>query len=219
MFDFKSLNLGKVDTLVDVGAGVGAFLGPALDYFKPTRYLAIEMLPDRAAELRAKYPNDLSSSWICNCAVGEWFERCVNILRTESADSSSLLVIDPQAQDWYTRGPHGMDQAPDGSVTVQTLDYLCGYVHAPVIDLMKMDVQGYEGRAIRGGQATLKRTRALIIEVLFCHHYEGQSTPEEIDWLLTGLGFRLDRWLTDDWNADRSVHLQGDAFYVNTAYI
>ncbi len=105
-----------------------------------------------------------------------------------------------------------MDQFSCDRVPVYTLDFL--FAELDRIDLMKIDIQGYEGRAIRGGLETLKRTRALIIEVLFCHHYEGQSTADEIDGLLTGLGFKLERWLTDDWNHDHTVHLQGDALYI-----
>lgn len=207
MFDFASLNLGKVETLVDVGAGTGAFLGPALEFYKPNLSFAIEMLPDRAYTLWCQWPD----SCIVHAAVGE-FANWRRIGRTTSPDSSSILCIDPRAQEWFSTGPHGMDQTFKWGVEVRTLDNICGCIQGP-IDLMKMDVQGYEGRAIRGGKETLKRTRALIIEVLFCHHYEGQSTPEEIHELLTGLGFKLDRWLSDDWNADRSIHLQGDAFY------
>jgi len=213
MFDFASLNLGKVDTLVDIGAGVGAFLGPALEFYQPARFTAIEMLPERAAYLRHRFRENPADGCVRQLAVGEsrWCTQAIH--RTLSADSSSLLPVDPQAQNWFSVMPHGMDQFVCDEASVYPMDDIHPLPDYKQIDLMKIDVQGYEGRAIRGGQATLKRTRALIIEVLFCHHYEGQSTPEEIDGLLTGLGFRLDRWLTDDWNADHTVHLQGDALY------
>ncbi len=212
MFDFASLNLGKVDTLVDVGAGVGAFLGPALEFYKPSNVIAIEMLPERVAYLRSRF----KGPYIVQVAVGEQSIEDMPIQRTLSADSSSLLYVTPESQSLFAIGPHAMDQFSYDRVPVYMLEFMLSSLGR--VDLMKIDIQGYEGRAIRGGTATLKHTRALIIEVLFCHHYEGQSTPEEIDGLLTGLGFRLERWLTDDWNADRTVHLQGDAFYVNTAF-
>jgi FkbM family methyltransferase len=208
MFDFSSLNLGRpVDTIVDVGAGLGTFLSPARDFYQPNQTLAIEMLPDRAARLW------LLSDRVINAAAGE-FRGWKQIGRTLSADSSSLLTIDPKAQDWFTTGPHGMDQTFVGEVEVRTLDDMCSYLTQ--IDLMKIDIQGYEGHAIRGGQATLRRTHALIIEVLFCHHYEGQSTAEEIHELLLDLGFHLEKVLEDNWNG--GVHLQGDRLYVNTRF-
>lgn len=218
MFDFASLPIGQVKTLVDVGAGLGTFLGPALEYYKPERWLAIEMLPERAAYLQSYFLDQNCGDWtisgdVENTAVGE-VSGAASIRRTKSADSSSLLVIDPRSQDWFTVGPHGMDQRTNafGQVTIRTLDDFCSYL--PTIDLMKMDIQGYEGRAIRGGKETLKRTRALIIEVLFVHHYEGQSEADEIDKGLRDLGFKPDRWLTKDYNGD--LLLQGDALYVNT---
>jgi len=210
MFDFASLELGKVDTLVDVGAGVGAFLGPALEYYQPSKYLAIEMLPERATYLSKRF----GYAHVCHHAVGETSTYDVSIQRTVSPDSSSLLKINPESQKWYDIMPHGFDQYVNESVCVTTLDKLVS--ERWTVDLMKMDVQGYEGRAIRGGKDTLRRTRALIIEVLFCQHYEGQSTEGEIYTLLTDLGFRFERWLSNDWNG--TIHLQGDALYVNTRF-
>lgn len=209
MFDFAGLNLNNVQTIVDVGAGDGTFLGPAIDYYRPSQSLAVEMLPDRANALWSKFPN------VVHAAIGE-FRGWAEVGRTRSIDSSSLLTIDPRAQGWFTTGPGGMDQEfVDGHyVEVRTLDDVCS--HLDVVDLMKVDVQGYEGRLIRGGRGTLDRTRALIIEVLFCHHYEGQSEADEIDGLLIGLGFRLQRYLNDYWSRDHTVHLQGDAYYVNS---
>lgn len=207
MFDFNSLGLQGVETIVDVGAGTGAFLWPAIDFYQPTRTLAIEMLPDRAAGLWKEFDH------VIHAAAGE--ERgWKSIGRTISADSSSLLKIDPRAQEWFTTGPHGMDQVFVGEVEVRTLDDMCSYLSE--IDLMKMDVQGYEGRAIRGGQATLRRTRALIIEVLHCHHYEGQSTDDEIHDLLSDLEFNYKTTLEDNWNG--LTHLQSDRLYVNTRF-
>jgi FkbM family methyltransferase len=211
MFDFASLNISKVDTLVDVGAGVGAFLGPALEFYKPLRFVAIEMLPERAAYLRQRFSE---STGIWPVAVGECHTFAVPIRRTVSADSSSLLAIDPRSQDWFTIGPHAMDQFAYGNTAVLTLDEIYEIARLDVIDLMKMDIQGYEGRAIRGGPNCLRHTRNLIIEVLFVHHYEGQSTPEEIQNELYILGFRFDRWLVRDFKGD--ILLQGDALYVNT---
>jgi|SRR5215831_5037103 len=214
MFDFASLGLGKVDTLVDVGAGVGAFLGPALEYCQPSKYLAIEMLPERASYLEHRFGH----AHVTRCAVGESSGRAT-MFRTVSQDSSSLLIVNPESQRWYDVIPHGFDQYAsefDEDAYIMPLDTLVPKDWQ--VDLMKMDVQGYEGRAIRGGKDTLRRTRALIIEVLFCQHYEGQSSRDEINMLLIGLGFRFDRWLSEDWNRDHTLLLQGDAFYVNTRF-
>lgn len=211
MFDFAGLNLGRVDTIVDVGAGYGAFLEPALEFYKPSRALAIEMLNDRCAYLRQRFPG--VAVW--QGAVGERHSAVsAPILRTVFADSSSLLTIDPRSQEWFGVAPRGMNQFFCGATSVCGLDDILEFFHqGAVIDLMKMDIQGYEGRAIRGGGETLKRTRALIIEMLFCHHYEGQSMPEEIHDELTKLEFRPDKLLEDNWNGD--VHLQQDWLYVN----
>jgi FkbM family methyltransferase len=207
MFNFASLNLGRVDTLVDIGAGTGAFLRPALAFYKPSDYLAVEMLADRAFDLMQEF----HGRHVVCAAVGE-SKGWAPVLKSEHPDSSSLLPITTEAESLY-KIP--MTQHVMGSVEVRTLDDICRLLpYDKQIDLMKIDIQGYEARALRGGPETLARTRALIIEILHCPHYMGQSAPAEIAMLLRQQGLRFDRWLTDDWNADRSVRLQGDALYV-----
>lgn len=207
MFDFTALGPFAVNTLVDVGAGVGTFLGPALAYYQPSVWLAIEMLPDRAEMLAEKFVDP--GGRVLHSAIGEQAGR-QTIRRTVSADSSSLLEIDPRSETWFSAAPGGMNQAEDGEVRVCTLSQACE--HLGHIDLMKVDVQGYEGRLIRGGADALGRTKRLIIEVLFVHHYHGQSEPDEIERALKDLGFRFDRWLEKSYH--RGVLLQGDGYYV-----
>lgn len=207
MFDFPSLNLSSISTIIDVGAGEGAFLEPAMRFYKPTCSIAIEMLPHRAQILSWRFPE----TPVIQCAVGE-VPGVGTILQTKSADSSSLLPVNPESQDWYQIVPSGMDQSEAGTVNIWPLDDMFQDIHR--IDLMKMDVQGYEGRAIRGARVTLRRTKYLLIEILFVRHYDGQSEPFEIHRELKALGFHLRK----SFNPMRSASgrlLQADALYVN----
>lgn len=56
--------------------------------------------------------------------------------------------------------------------------------------LIKLDVQGYEDRVIRGGQKTLSQARAIITEVSLKSLYEGQAEFKEIVDAMYALGFR-----------------------------
>jgi FkbM family methyltransferase len=211
---FDQIDFGAVKTLVDVGAGEGTFLGPAIERYHPERWVAIDMLSDRVAALCKRFHDSIPPGMLYHCAVGERAEDGVPILRTGNIDSSSLLPINPQSGEWFEAGSEGMKQAPTGRVSVRRLDDILAHYEYDGIDLMKMDVQGYEGRAIRGGQEVLKCTRNLIIEILYVQHYFGQSMPDEIDAELVKLGFKFQGWAEEAWR--NGILLQRDAWYART---
>jgi hypothetical protein len=74
----------------------------------------------------------------------------------------------------------------------------------PLIDdvLVKLDVQGYEDRVIKGGCATLARARACIVEANIEALYEGQARFPDLLLAMGELGFRysgnLDQTYDDD---------------------
>jgi FkbM family methyltransferase len=59
------------------------------------------------------------------------------------------------------------------------------------IDYMKIDVQGYEDRVIRGACQTLARTRCVMVEANFNAVYEGACLIDTLCHLLNSHGFRL----------------------------
>ena len=203
-------DLGRVKTLVDVGAGDGGFLLPALNFYKPEKWLAIEMLPERADRLCEIAAASNGAGSVACVAVGDEFGP-IPAHVTPHIDSSSLLEINPESEKMYGYSAGRMTPNRKVAVSMSMLDSLC--IDLGEIDLVKVDVQGYEGRLIAGGQQTLARTRAVIIEELFVQHYFGQATPEEIEHALNALGFKLVRWLEKNYNKE-GILLQGDALYV-----
>ena len=59
------------------------------------------------------------------------------------------------------------------------------------VDLLKIDVQGAELMALRGGEQTLKRVRFVLTEVSFTRLYEGSCVLGELYSFLRERGFCL----------------------------
>jgi hypothetical protein len=59
------------------------------------------------------------------------------------------------------------------------------------IDLLKIDVQGAESRVLVGGKETLKRTKAVVMEIGFFDYYEQQTAFMDVEKVLLPLGFSL----------------------------
>jgi FkbM family methyltransferase len=77
-------------------------------------------------------------------------------------------------------------------VQAVTLDQWRRELGAPAIELIKLDIQGAELKALRGAEQTLRATvRLVYTEVFFNPVYEGAAIFSEIDLYLRSNGFLL----------------------------
>jgi FkbM family methyltransferase len=76
-------------------------------------------------------------------------------------------------------------------VKVTTIDEYCRSNSIDRVDVIKLDLQGYDYLALRGAEATLGRTQAVLVEVLFKEIYKGCHGFPDILNLMIGQGFEL----------------------------
>lgn len=203
---FRDLPLNNVRTLVDVGANEGQFLLPALRYFSPTKALAIEMLPDVAGRLERKVGKE--AQVVC-CALGSSRQRR-RILRSTYAPASSLLPLTASASRLYSMD---LAQRPGHVLETRTLDDVCEERGVDSIDLLKIDVQGYELEVLRGGTRVLCNTRSALLEVEFCPIYEGGPLFTEVLQYMGDLGFHLSAIVGQHRSHDGRL-LHADALFI-----
>lgn len=97
------------------------------------------------------------------------------------------------------------------TITVQQKrldDVLAGMEKTGAYNVMLLDIQGAELKALRGSVNTLKQIDAIITEVSWCEAYQGGCRVHELDDLLRAHGFVRLETLTD------TRHIDGDALYV-----
>ena len=73
---------------------------------------------------------------------------------------------------------------------MQTLDAVAAKLELEDNLFVKIDVQGFECEVIKGGQATLRRAKIVIVETTFRPIYEGQPLFGDVYSALVELGFR-----------------------------
>jgi FkbM family methyltransferase len=202
---FDALGISRVRTLVDVGANEGQFLFPALKYLAPQHSVAVEMLPDAAARLRSRAPASVA---IYQCAAGAVSGQG-SCRRSAYCQASSLLPIRPEASDLYGLDLHQTDPEP---VPMLTLDDICEDAGIESVDLLKLDVQGYELEVLRGAGRILERTRDIIVEVEFVPIYDGGPLFPAVWQDLCGRGFRLSQ-LFGQWRSPEGILLHADAYF------
>lgn len=150
---------GEIDLLVDVGANIGGICIPAVLRGLARRAIAIEPQPTNCQLLRA------------NIAINGLFEKIAVVERAAGASDDELLPMEISSDNWgdhrisNTRAPGLYGEAERTRMQVRSIriDSLKEF-EARTQCLIWMDIQGYEGFALRGAAHLLARKVPLVLE-------------------------------------------------------
>jgi FkbM family methyltransferase len=190
-----------IETIIDVGANVGQFAREALSLFPAARVLSFEPVPEAFRALSAWAATTNGRVTALNVAVGERNGEIQMFKHADFTASSSLLQTTGTCEDLFPQ----TSKQEQINVRLSTLDAaLEGQdLRRPV--LLKLDVQGYEDRVIRGASKTLGAASAVIVEVDIAPLYKEQASFKDLVVALDGHGFRfsgtLDQLLRRDGHA------------------
>lgn len=173
--DFVGGYLLPGETFVDVGANVGQLtLAAALRVTQSGRVIAIEAHPRTCKYLQGNARlNDLSVE-IHNVAIG--------------SEHGELFFTDFRSDDMNFASALPPRSGPALRVSVRTLDSIIG--ERPV-DLLKVDVEGFEVDLIKGASHTISHCRCLYIEDSDLNLRRAGTSRAELYDRLTSHGFRL----------------------------
>jgi FkbM family methyltransferase len=140
-------------TFVDVGANIGYYTVMAAARVGPRgRVVAVEPSPYAGERLeKAVRENELTNVLVFRGGLGDRAGEC-------------RLLIPPPGN--HTPTMLGDEEAPAHVVTVKTLDACLADWRVETIDLMKMDVEGFEPRVLAGASTALaaERIGAILCE-------------------------------------------------------
>jgi FkbM family methyltransferase len=180
------LQVFPIRTIIDVGANEGQFASYISRWYPNAHIFSFEPLsvPFRKLDGLAKRDDRITA---VNCALGEKVESLEMYFHSDHSPSSSIL---PATLNCISLYPQTRNQEKS-LVSVTTLDEWASEYHDELQDdvLIKLDVQGFEDRVIRGGPKTFARSKACIVEVCIDHLYSGQGDFVQIAVLLFGLGY------------------------------
>jgi hypothetical protein len=102
---------------------------------------------------------------------------------------NSLLPMAPDRDTYRT----GAKEVAEIQVETCTLDSFCEKNGIARVNVLKLDIQGAELKALTGASELLRSQRIdlLFLEVCFSQMYEGQTYLPELMQLLGGHGYRL----------------------------
>jgi len=181
------LQLPRVNQIVDVGANHGDFSLAAGALHPQARVLLVEPLPTLKAELERR----------CARRGGTWR---LEPSALGSQSGSATLHVDPQHDaigslvgfnEEYLKANPEARAGRTFICQVRTLDELCLEQGIETIDLLKIDVEGFEFETLRGGARMLRATTALIIEVSLVRRGDGAEALPKMLEVLASAGLRL----------------------------
>jgi hypothetical protein len=114
----------------------------------------------------------------------------------------------------------GVQQVSECTVPVGTIDGFCAEKQIEAIDILKLDIQGAELKALHGSRSMLERQKISLIfsEVLFGPQYEEQAQYHEIATWLAKFGYRLFRFYELHYAPDRSLDYSDAIFCTDSIF-
>lgn len=182
------------DHLIDAGKptilDVGAHRGESIRFFKsiyPESHLySFEPDPENFMELK-KVAEEFGTH-VIQAALGENEGTCP-YYRQGISHMGGLLPIDTASTD--SLGYAQRAENEQISVRKTTLDSACADLGITHVDILKIDVQGYESKVIEGATGILKNTDCIAIEILLYDLYGKTNTFVEVVRLMDEMGFSL----------------------------
>jgi FkbM family methyltransferase len=192
--------------LVDVGAYDGNFTFGLACYCGLLSGVMVEPLPHKAAALKERF--SAPDYRVFDCALADKPGK-TELHVNEIEATSSLLQLSRQMHEW-----DGLQLGKERIIPCaqRTLDSVVAEANVPVIDLLKLDVQGAEHLVLAGGEEALKKCKRIWIECSFKPLYAGSSTFNDIYGLLAARGFQLLE-LSEAFRSSTGELLQVDALF------
>jgi FkbM family methyltransferase len=197
----------RTGLVLDIGANEGDWTAAVLRVFPQTEVIAAEPGAEPRAVLAQRFAGT-ENVRIDPRAVSD-LPGTASFYRTRASVFSSLHRPEPALHELYALpgGPTALIE----TVTVETvtLDDLVG---DRAVSVLKLDVQGGELAVLRSGRRVLENTAAVLVEVLFLPHYEGDATFPDLHNTMTEIGFALID-LSAPFRLDGGPALWADACY------
>jgi FkbM family methyltransferase len=188
----------------DIGAHSGDWSDMCQSIFAPKKMFLFEPQPEHQKQARARAPRHGADWQVLPVALGDKDETNRIYLTQNAAAASLLAPLEGEVPANWGTGTVGHQE-----VTVATLDGLASRTGLPWPDLVKIDVQGYEGRVIAGGREVLSKAQRIIVEVSLRAIYRDQALLPEILQTLSNWGFALEdmnetcrEWAGPLWQTD-----------------
>jgi FkbM family methyltransferase len=176
-------------TLFDIGANKGQTSLQFHSTFSNCIIHAFEPDASTFAQLREE-TKQFGNIKVYNLGFGNTTER-VTMNLNKNSGGNSVLPLSGNIKDFAVG--EWTEKIGSTEIELTTLDHFCSEQIVKGIDILKLDVQGYELKILEGAMkvATPSFTKVIFVEVLFVELYQHQAYFKDIYAELITRGYRL----------------------------
>jgi FkbM family methyltransferase len=172
----------EVKTVFDVGANEGQSAREFLRHFPAAQIFSFEPTPATFQSLKCLAGSEPRLTAV-NQALGETPGQ-VSFNENAFHQTNSILPSNRQGEEYL--GPAVTEHQRKIKVEMTTLDAFCRQTSVERIDLLKVDVQGFELSVLKGAHDTLAASKigCIVLEISFIPLYQNQATFHDLTTLL-----------------------------------
>lgn len=199
-----------IKTILDIGANDGHFAKVMSEQFPNAHIFAFEPLSDcfnHLSEVAKLYKNITPIQSGLGTQHGS-----MEIERSDFHPSSSLLPMSALHKKLYPKSAVSTKE----TISITRLDDIAKTIDIALPLMVKIDVQGYEGKVIEGGKETLSKASFIQIETSFFSLYEGQPLFTDIAEQLHALGFSYYGALQTHYSKKTGRPMYEDSLFIHT---
>jgi FkbM family methyltransferase len=158
------------DIVFDCGAHVGVYTREALSAGAKL-VVAIEPAPANLECLRRNFASEIATGRVIVYAKGVWDKEDVLTFQVDNENS---------ARNQFVPGTEGPETQ---QIAVTTIDKVAAELRLDRVDLIKMDIEGAEQKALLGGQETIRKHKPRLAVCV----YHGPTDAEQVPKVIAGL--------------------------------
>ena len=207
----KSIIKKKNPIIFDVGAHEGESIDRFKNLFQNPIIHSFEPQSKIFEKLMNKKKND-KDLVLNNFALGSK-EGNQEIFVNSNTAASSYLNIDNKDKFFKSLKTIKKEQT-----RIDTFDNYFNKIKVNYIDLVKIDVQGYEEKVLKGALESLDKVQLIEIEIVFVNLYEKHSSFYQIESILKKYNFELYSLSSISLNKENDQIRNLDALYYNTKF-
>lgn len=164
--------------VIDGGAYVGKWTRIVRRVFPAARVLMVEANPEKESCLQKVKKENPGMVDYSMSLLGAESGKMVDFYRMETGSS----VFEEMSN-----VPREVERLP-----VRTLDEIAVEKRLPPVDLLKLDVQGYEIEVLKGAKKILREAEVVLLEVAFQQYNKGAPLIRDVLNFMDGHGFVAD---------------------------
>lgn len=212
------LILGRgLHCMIDGGAHFGETALTFADEFPNALIFSFEPTSEAFEELR-RNTHDYPHIKLINACLGEKNGTAILHVNNDS-QTNSLLETAKESSRWVPA--EVTMEKTTAEVPVYALDdFVPERINRPV-DLLKLDVQGYEQNVLQGASSLLGRAAfpLIYLEICYVPQYRDQTSLPDLYSLLYGYGYRLVSTYPSEFDArGYKYRVGGDLLFVHESY-